>query len=97
VGTANLVSDALAARLTLLALDMIDQAQAQQEAGASPRDVAERINETASLEVLERIVILRGGMMIGEVPRPTDEGWRDFVENQRDHVARIEAAERDGS
>ncbi len=91
------MSDAAAARLTLEALALIDQAEAEQEAGADPKAIAERINATASPEILERLVILRGGMIIGEVPRPSDEGWRDFVENQRSHVAQLEAAEGDAS
>jgi hypothetical protein len=92
------VSDAAAARLTLEALALIDQVEAEQEAApGNARDIAARVMQTASPEILNRIVILRGGMTIGEVPRPTDEGWRDFVENQRDHVARLEAAEQEGS
>ncbi len=30
---------------------------------------------------------IRGGMIIGEIPKPDDEGWHRYLDHQRDRLA----------
>lgn len=87
--------DAQAARGTLVALELLTRAQRVAETQGP--EAAVRLIEGADLDTQERIVYLRGGMMIGEVPRLDSDEWAGFVENHRDHVARLEAAEQPGA
>lgn len=86
------MSLAESAKRTLMAMELLTKGQQLAEGG--DRDGAIRLVESAELDLQERIVYLRGGMMIGEVPRLESYDWPLFVQNQRDHVARLEEAER---
>lgn len=89
------MNEAQSARRTLQALELLTKGQQLAEAG--DQDGAIRLVESADLDLQERIIYLRGGMMIGEVPRLESDDWPRFVENQRDHVARLEEAEKPGA
>lgn len=86
------MSEAQSARRTLEALELLTKDQ--QLADAGDPDAAVRLVEAADPDLQERIVYLRGGMVIGEIPQLESDDWHRFVENQRDHVARLEEAEK---
>lgn len=39
------------------------------------------------------VVGIRGGMMIGEIPKPYDEGWNEYLQHQRDRLAEEQLSE----
>lgn len=36
---------------------------------------------------------IRGGMLIGEIPKPYDEGWNEYLDHQRDRLAEEQQSE----
>jgi hypothetical protein len=39
----------------------------------------------------DTVLLLQGGMRIGEIPKPQDQAWGEFLAAQQDGLARAEA------
>jgi hypothetical protein len=37
----------------------------------------------------DTVTLIRGGMTIGEIPKPDDEAWHEYLQHQRDRLAQL--------
>lgn len=88
-------SEADIAANMLRALELLDESQQSFMAGSGEHGViVDRAIEQCGAETVSYLL---GGMRIGEIPSPGTADWTQFVENQRDHVARLTEAEKPGA
>jgi nucleotide-binding universal stress UspA family protein len=92
------VSDLEQLRRNVRVMDLLTDSAVAWSRG--DRDEADRlINEALECDAAV-VSVVRGGMVIGELPRPAEDpvAWQEYVESNREKLARAEAeeAESDG-
>jgi hypothetical protein len=71
---------------TVRALELLGQSHEAYERG--DHEACDKLSMQARTETgTDTVSFILGGMQIGEIPKPYDEGWRAYLDHQRDRLA----------
>jgi hypothetical protein len=85
------MSDIEQQRRSVRALELLGESSDAYDCGG--REVADALAARARQECgSDTVTLLIGGMQIGEIPRPDDDEWPEYLAAQQDALARSELA-----
>lgn len=71
---------------TIRALELLGESHTAWEAGDKER--CDALITQANTECgADTVVLIQGGMRIGEIPSPDSEHWHEYLQHQRDRLA----------
>jgi hypothetical protein len=86
------VSDSATLANTIRCLELLKQSHTAYETGDAARchELVDQATEECGIDTL---VLIRGGMTIGEIPQPSDDHWHEYLDHQRGRLAQLIAQE----
>jgi hypothetical protein len=86
------VSDSATLANTIRCLELLEQSHTAYAAGDTTRchELVAQASEEFGSDIL---VLIRGGMTIGEIPQPGDDHWCEYLDHQRGRLAQLIAQE----
>jgi hypothetical protein len=88
----NPVTDSAILANTIRCLELFAESQQAHAAGDLQR-CHDLIDQAATECGADTVVLIRGGMTIGEIPKPDDEAWHQYLQHQRDRLAQLTPSE----